>query len=160
MAIPQVQEVLKIISMGRNRFLYGLERVPDDRLNWSPGGAASTPLQLAGKTAVFLSFVSHVLQTRTPPNFDAPRPEPPNTREEANAVVNAAFTQLRKVVSEFTEGDLRQTAPAPWGDTPIGALLLWISGLILYHQGQLNYLQLTYGDEDPNIPPNWGREES
>jgi hypothetical protein len=160
MAIPQVQEVLKIISMGRSRFLYGLERVPDDRLNWSPGGAAGTPLQLAGKTAVFLSFVSHVLESRTSPDFEAPRPEPPNTREEANAVVNAAFTQLRKVVSEFTEADLRQTAPAPWGDTPIGALLFWISGLILYHQGQLNYLQLAYGDADPNVPPNWGREEA
>ena len=29
----QVQGVLKSIAMGRNRFLYGLDQVPDDRLN-------------------------------------------------------------------------------------------------------------------------------
>ena len=49
----QVQGVLKSLAMGRNRFLYGLDHVPDDRLNWSPGGEAPSPLQLAGKTALF-----------------------------------------------------------------------------------------------------------
>jgi hypothetical protein len=33
----------------------------------------------------------------------------------------------------------------------------WVNGMIVYHQGQLNYLQLAYGDENANIPPEWGR---
>jgi hypothetical protein len=41
----------------------------------------------------------------------------------------------------------------------LGELLLGSIGVIGYFQVQLNYLQLAYGDTDPNMPPNWGREE-
>jgi hypothetical protein len=28
-----------------------------------------------------------------------------------------------------------------------------------YLQGQLNYCQMAYGDEDPNIPPSWMKKD-
>ena len=31
--------------------------------------------------------------------------------------------------------------------------------VIGYHQGQLNLLQVVWGDTTANIPPNWGKEE-
>jgi hypothetical protein len=31
--------------------------------------------------------------------------------------------------------------------------------VIGYHQGQLNLLQVIWGDTRANIPPNWGKEE-
>lgn len=43
MAIPQLQPLFKIIAMSQSRFLHGLDRTPNDRLGWSPGGGAPTP---------------------------------------------------------------------------------------------------------------------
>lgn len=156
MSVSQVQAVLKGLAMGERRFVYGLERVPDDRLNWSPGGAAKTPLQLAGKTADFLGYFSTLLETRKHPDVAGGWPPPPQTRAEANAKLEAAFARLRAVVAPLSEGDLSQMVPAPWGEVTLGEALTWINGVLLYHQGQLNYVQMAYGDEDPNIPPEWG----
>jgi len=44
--VPELQPLENWITMSRSRFVYGLDRVPDDRLNWSPGGEARTPLAL------------------------------------------------------------------------------------------------------------------
>jgi DinB superfamily len=156
MSVPQVQEVLKGLAFGERRFIYGLECVPDDRLNWSPGGAAKTPLQLAGKTADFLGFFSTLLETRKRPDFGGSWPPPPQTRAEANAKLEAAFARLRAVVTALSEVDLSQIVPAPWGEATIGQAIGWINGVLSYHQGQLNYVQMAYGDEDPNMPPEWG----
>jgi hypothetical protein len=159
MANPQVQNVLKGVAMGQSRFIYGLSRVPDDRLNWSPGGAAKTPLQLAGKTAAFIGFFTTLLETRQRPAVEGGWPPPPQSREEATAKLEEAFGGVRRAIAGLSEADLAQIVPTPMGEAPIREVIAWLGGVIAYHQGQLNYLQMAYGDEDPNMPPNWGKEE-
>jgi len=154
----RVQQLLTTITMGEVRFLYGLDQMPDDRLTWSPGGAAKTPLQLAGKLAEFLAFVSHIVGHRELPTEEDLTQEP-TTREEAKLMVANAFVRLYAVVNALTEADLARKVSTPWGQIiPQGALLWWVNGIVLYHQGQLNYCQLCYGDTDPNLPPEWGAE--
>lgn len=160
MANPQVQNVLKGVAMGESRFMYGLSRVPDDRLNWSPGGAAKTPLQLAGKTAAFIGFFTTLLETRQRPAVEGGWPPPPQSREEATATLEEAFGGVRRAIVGLSEADLAQIVPTPMGEAPIREVIAWLGGVIAYHQGQLNYLQMAYGDEDPNMPPNWGKEEA
>src|ERR1051325_9684731 len=41
------------------------------------------------------------------------------------------------------------------GEDTVEEILRVINGTIMYHQGQLHYIQRCYGDEDPYIPPNW-----
>ena len=163
----QVQGVLKSIAMGRNRFLYGLDQIPDDRLNWSPGGEAPSPLQLAGKTAVFLGAIAHVLQHRTWPERLSFSSGPPADREAAKAALEEAFASLRQVIVNLSEADLAAPFSLEWGRAPDGVVLdlqlremvAATPSVIGYHQGQLNLLQLTWGDTRANIPPNWGKEE-
>lgn len=159
MAIPQGEQLLKVIDMSRTRFLYGLDRTPDDRLDWSPGGSATTPLQIAGKTVRLLSVLAELIQNRTMPERPASPPPPPQSREEAKAALDAAFERMRTVIAELSETDLEQTVPTPWGVmTPTAQALWFINGAIGYCQGQLNYVQTAYGDTDPNMPPGWGQE--
>jgi hypothetical protein len=162
-----VQGVLKSIAMGRNRFLYGLDQIPDDRLNWSPGGEAPSPLKLAGKTAVFLGAIAHVLQHRTWPERLSFSSGPPADREAAKAALEEAFASLRQVIVNLSEADLAAPFSLEWGRAPDGAVLdlqvremaAAATSVIGYHQGQLNLLQLIWGDTSANIPPNWGKEE-
>jgi hypothetical protein len=145
--------------MAQSRFLYGLERTPDDRLAWSPGGEGKTPLAVAGRLAGFLGFLTHMLQHHTMPERpDAPAPAP-GSREEAKAAVAAAFAQLRTILEGMTEADLAAPLPTPWGTTvPAREMIGWINGVTSYWQWQLNYIQTIYGDVDPNMPPGWGQE--
>jgi DinB family protein len=163
----QVQGVLKSIAMGRNRFLYGLDQVPDDRLHWSPGGEAPSPLQLAEKTAVFLQAFAHVLQHGTWPQGLSFSSGPPADREAAKAALEGAFASLRQVIVNLSEADLAAPITLEWGRAPDGVVLelplremvAATPSVIGYHQGQLNLLQVIWGDTRANIPPNWGKEE-
>jgi hypothetical protein len=157
MAITQLQPLLGTLRMTQSRFLYGLERTPDDRLGWSPGETASTPLQIAGKLAAFVGFFTHMLRERSMPERPATPPPPPGSREEAKAAVEAAYGRLRTAIEALSAADLDHPLPTPWGATvPLVEMLWWLNGVIGYWQGQLNYLQTAYGDTDPNMPPDWG----
>ena len=160
MSHEPVTSFLKGLAMGRNRFLYGLHVTPDDRLTWSPGGNAYTPLQLAGRLEGFLGFIGHLVKTGAMPETRGELPVPPASREEAKARLGAAFDRLRAAALELSEADLARMVPTPWGEPiPARAMLTGANQVVSYFQGQLNYLQLIYGDTNANIPPNWGREE-
>ena len=152
MAIEYVQPLLKALDLGHSRFTYGIERTPDDRLNWSPGGATKTPLQLAGKLAAFYGFFTLGLRGEA---RGRDLPEPPTSREEAITRLNSAFEVFRTTIEGLTEADLEQRRTPPWGESSVREMLWWLQGALMYHQGQLNYVQLAYGDEDPNMPTEW-----
>ena len=151
-----VQYAQRGLEMARTRFLYGLDKTPDDKLEWSPGGSAKNALQLAGKLAGFLTFFDHILQHQTWPERPATPPPAPSDRDAAKNAVHAAFSKVQATIAGLTEEGLAKQAAAPWGaQLTLAEWVTAVGGVVAYHQGQLNYLQLAYGDEDPNIPPEW-----
>jgi hypothetical protein len=158
MAIPQVQPVLHSLEFGRKRFIYGMERVPDDRLNWSPGGSAPTPLAVAGKLENFAAFIAYMIPNRTIPPGERPAYTPPADRQAAIASLERAFGRLRDTLAGVTEEQLGLEAPAPWAEMiTVGGWVVIVPQFVAYFQGQLNLIQLAYGDEDPNMPPEYQR---
>jgi hypothetical protein len=160
MAIPQLQLTAKMLRMTRSRYLHGLSKVPDERLAWSPGGDAKSPLELVQMAALFLQAAAHIAKTRTPPNM-AQFPPVPTSREEATSMLEVGFAALSTVLEEVTEADLQSELPAPWeGGGTITLELFLVSTMFVggYMQGQLNYLQTAYGDKAANIPAGWGSE--
>src|SRR6266851_2593163 len=130
MAVSQLQPLLKGMGMAERRFLYGLDRTPDDRLNWSPGGEAKTPLAVAGRLSGFLGFFSHLLETGAMPERPSSLPPPPENREAAKAGIAAAYRRLGMLIEGMSEGDLARPLPTPWGTTvPAQEMLGWISGV-------------------------------
>jgi hypothetical protein len=148
----------RFISMSRRRITYGLDRTPDDRLDWRPAPDAPSPLEMALRISVFATNVSQYIRTGAFPE----RREPPvaTNREEAKTLVDAACAALAEAVAGITDEALERPVMAPWGgQVPLREMMWFIPGGLMYYQGQLNYLQLAYGDTDPNMPPNWGVEE-
>jgi hypothetical protein len=156
MAVTQVKALVKALTMGRDRFVYGLEKTPDDRLAWSPGSEARTPLQLAGTVAGFIGFMTHITREGTMPERTGEQPPAPETREAAQAAVAGSLNAAIAAVESLSEADLLKQVPVPWGGTiPCGEFIRFLPSVLNYFQGQLNYLQTIYGDKDPNMPPSW-----
>ena len=159
MAAAATEGLLSLLVMSHNRFTYGLEQVPEDRLNWSPGGSAKTPLQLAGSVAGFLTFVAAMVADGRMPERSGDPPAAPETRPEARRRLDAAFANLQQAVANQTDESLARTVTAPWrAEIPVRDFLWMVASVVGYWQGQLNYLQLAYGDTNANIPPDWGQE--
>lgn len=160
MPLPQTEPVLKALATGEERYQYGLQCVPDDRLNWSPGGAAKSPLQLADRLATFLGFFVTMIRERRRPDPTAHAAAPGSgTREEAAAGLARAFSEVRDVVAGLSQEDLAQITETPFGPRPIGETIAALPAIIAYSQGQLNYCQMAYGDTDANIPPSWRKPQ-
>jgi hypothetical protein len=141
-AIPAPQ-LVTLLEMGRQRFLHGLDCVPDDRLGYSSGGSAHTPLQLAGRLAGFIDHRARVLASAPGEQVSRSAPAVPASREEAASLVNAAFSSLARAVEGLSDADLERTVPMPWGaEMSLGAMLLTSLNVVGYFQGQLNYCQL------------------
>lgn len=157
MPIPQADLILKGLVTGQRRFLYGLDKTPEERLNWSPGEAEKSPLQVAGSLAQFLSFIADTLAHRDLSRWEGGFPPPPETRDAAKEAIDSGCAAVRQAVEGLEPADLTGKPPAPWGEDTLEEVLGVIHGTIMYHQGQLNYIQLCYGDQDPNIPPDWGK---
>lgn len=158
MSLPEVKPILKMLAMSRNRYVHGLDCVPDDRLTWSPGGEARSPLGLADYTVGFLGFVTHLITHKAFPE-SRPQVTPSETREEAKERLNGVFTGLISAVQGLTEEDMDATIPVPWGESRLGDFLAMTAFVSGYAQGQMNYCQLAYGDKGANIPSGWGKEE-
>lgn len=156
MPLPQLEGILKALATTEERFQYGLQCVPDDRLNWSPGGAARTPLQLADRLTTFLGFFVTMIRDKRRPDPTAQAGAAGSaTREEAAAALGRAFSEVRDLVAGLSQDDLAQITQSPFGPRPVGEVVMALPGIIAYSQGQLNYCQMAYGDTDANIPPSW-----
>lgn len=148
--------LLTLLEMSRQRFQHGLDCVPEERLSWTPGGSAHSPLALAGRLAGFVDFRGRVLASEPGETVPRSAPSEPASREEAGDQIEAAFRRLAGAVEGLSAEDLERKLPAPWGaEIPLGVMLLTTLNVVGYFQGQLNYCQLSYGDTDPNIPPDW-----
>lgn len=158
MAIPEIEPLLRGMRMARERYLYGVGQVPEDRLAWNPAGEGNSALQLCGRLSNTLFMVTLMMRGEATPDRST-LPGPPATREEATERLNSRFEDLFSTLDSFTEADLARPAPTPWKETT--TVRRWVDnlvGVLGYHQGQLNYLQVCYGDRDPNIPPGWGQD--
>ena len=144
-----------MMEMARQRFQYGLSKVPDDRLNFSIGGKAATPLQIAGKVGIFLTSLASRVGTGEAPDRSQ-FPPMPETREAAVAAVDRGYAAFQDMLASIGETELQRQQPAPWGSPLTGEEWLTFAAAVAgYFQGQLNLVQVAYGDEDPNIPPEW-----
>jgi hypothetical protein len=160
MAVEEIKPLLRAIRMGRERYLYGFSKVPDERLNWRPVGHAHTGLELCNRVSTFLYVIHGVIRDGAFPDRTA-LPAPPDSREEAVALLNSRFDELLATLEGLSEADLERAAPTPWKEqTTVRRWIDNLLGVIGYHQGQLNYFQLCYGDKDPNIPPGFGLDGS
>src|SRR5438874_6693007 len=113
--------LLRMVELSRQRFLHGLDCVPDERLDWSPGEAAGSPLRLAGRLAALLEHRSRILESQPGVPAERPTPEVPATREEARRLVDAAFARFGALAEGLSDADLERPVVAPWGaEVPAG----------------------------------------
>jgi hypothetical protein len=89
----------------------------------------------------------------TPPNFEEGADFAP--AEDAVRDLKASAKEFADVVRNLDEGALDRTYKTMMGELT-GAQLLEIGhGNLMYHAGQVNYIQMTYGDTEFRIPPEF-----
>ena len=132
--------------------------LPADKWDWSPMGAARSARSQVAECALtpllHLSFLDG-----TPMNFADPavrqrgeeRMASLDTVAAAEAAAQENYSQLYARFEALSEADLTQTVHLPFRggwDVPLADFLFFAYQNIVYHTGQINYLQTMLGDKE------------
>jgi hypothetical protein len=134
-----------------------LEQTQADKWDWTPTveGAAGlrSALNMVSECILVNRMIAMVLRGETPPPFKPGEMEPPFTDPaEAGPMLVESAKELANAVRALSNEDLMREFPSRRGPMP-GHLLMEIPYRNMhYHGGQMNMLQLCYGDTEFRVP--------
>jgi len=144
---PELEPVRKQFEETYDALRGALAELPDDRLDWKPCPAATSPL----------AIVAHIIRanrrySRLAAGADLPGGPPEQFPSRARMMerLSESEAQVRSVFEQLSSDDLKRTCAADWaplGPEVAGPLdALWFCHQIVrhtaYHLGQINYLLL------------------
>jgi len=135
---------------------FWIEKTEDDKVDWVPCMEGSTntrcALQLGSECINVNKMMASMFRGETPPV----REEKEYTdKAECIAALKASGKELADAIRGMSAADVDKAYETPFGPMP-GRMLLQIGlGNMQYHGGQINMIQLLYGDSKFHIP---GRE--
>jgi uncharacterized damage-inducible protein DinB len=131
-------------------FVFNLEAVPADRLDWKPSPEAKSALQIAGEVAGVAANTIPVLQGGdwTP----SPLPQPADL-DEARRVVLEHAEAYASALEAADPLSLERTLHLPFGSFQAARFVLFPMIELFHHRGQLCYIQSLLGDAEVRFDP-------
>ncbi|HLK59272.1 MAG TPA: DinB family protein [Chthonomonadaceae bacterium] len=146
----------RIIERTAASLAYWLQMTAPDRVNWKPTVEGSAPTrsaieQIQECIRVNRTFAAK-LSGHEPDHGNAPAEL---TSEEAQQQLISSAKELAAVVRGLDEDSLSRDYTLSWGTLP-GLILIELAvANMSYHGGQINLIQLLYGDEKFHVNPDF-----
>jgi hypothetical protein len=154
MPIHLTQEAALTAALKAREDLVRVARaVPEERRFWCPAAIARHTVEILAHCAASNTFLAavigeHALPYRTQEEEDAAI-EACTNLDLAEMFLNRSVTAVCDAIATVSESRLSQQIAMPWGERMTVALsLLSPSQHMRYHEGQINYIQTLYGDDE------------
>jgi hypothetical protein len=136
------------IEGSADRVAYWVTTTREGRLNWKPSADPESKtrsvLEQIDECINANYRIAAMLSGETPP---APAAAPTSAGEASDKLI-ASAKALATVVRELDEASLARELQTPMGSLP-GAVLAGIAAMnMVYHGGQINFIQCLYGDTE------------
>jgi hypothetical protein len=147
---PRVQ-ITGQIEQAAHLLLVDLRHIPSDKLNVSAGGVARTPLAIVAECIGINDMIADVVGG-TPRTYPTAEEQTSfagtiDTMDRARNGIQESVQKLCNTVQGLSEAELDEMVTAPWGATySRGGLAAFAATHLMYHDGQLNFIQALCGD--------------
>lgn len=136
-----------------NTLAYWIEKTREDKVNWKPEIEGSTntrcALELGSECAAVNSMMASLIRGET---IESREPTIYTSTKECTDALRSSAKELGDAIRSMKPADLEKTYQLPFGPMP-GAMVLQIAlGNLQYHGGQVNLIQLLYGDAKFYVP--------
>ncbi|MBC8064955.1 MAG: hypothetical protein H7Y17_09005 [Chlorobia bacterium] len=122
--------------------------MPSERLTWIPLDNGRCVSELLADCIHGNSRVAKIIPTRSFENL----PEAPDWKAtdlpELHRLLLDSAEKYAEVVMAVPDEDLEVEFDAPWGKIVLGDGLFHPYWNMVYHEGQINYIQTLYGDKE------------
>lgn len=129
--------------------------MPDGKPSWNPMEEGRSALDQVAECALIGESLPGIIANRKMPDFTAEMMEQFD-RDKRSMDLQTATSRLREATAKLCEAiratpdaDLLESMPF-WGPEPwtVAAVLNFHNWNMVYHVGQVNYIQTLYGDKD------------
>ncbi len=138
-----------------------VEATPDDRLAWQPLDQGHSILQQVNDCALANLNWALILKNRTygrlPHAFEDVAEMGITTREAALARLRETTDQLVAAIDSVGDDEVARVLAVPLEDgvdLTLAEACLHAYWNMVYHEGQIRYIQILYGDMDAPVPTN------
>ena len=144
---PQ-QTLSRLLTEGVPLFLNSVGAVPNDKLDWVPTEGARTARQLITEVVMMPAYTALALVQRQVPEYGEF-----SERYKAMSVpellrqLTVNTQQLSEAINAFPESEFDKTLTAPWGTWTYFQTMSYPYWNLMWHTGQINYIQTLYGDQ-------------
>jgi len=144
--------LISALNVQHTRLVNDFKALPDEAKAKSHGGCARTPLSFLVECAALNMFIADILEKgdgkRLTDEEEAALYKRMDTAEKALAMLDDSVAKLRAAYDALDENTLGDITDKPFGRPmqKFGPACLPINHM-MYHDGQLNFLQTLYGDD-------------
>ena len=155
-----IAEAKKSAEMGKEDLLKTFSYVPDEKLHWSPGGEARSPIWIVAhcgySTNAFATFVRDGKMAFEQDPAEASKQirqggRDTKTREEAVALVEKSTAEFIAALDTMTPERYASMTPTPFGPLPMAMWVEVTGPHMMGHARQVDYLQTIWGDLEDHM---------
>jgi uncharacterized damage-inducible protein DinB len=145
-----MREAVEMVRWAGRDFVFNLEAIPEDKLDWKPSPEAKSALQLAGEVATVAFSTISVLQG----GGWSPTPlAVPADLAEARQLVLAHVEAFAAEMEATDPASLQRVLTLPFGSFRADRFVLFPLIDLVHHRGQLAYIQSLLGDAEVRFDP-------
>lgn len=150
--------IIKTIDRSLGDLFRSARAIPADKLDWKPAETNRSPLELLQECAQSLKWPQFMVQPHafsgdTTEIMEKARLERESwtTVDACESAARANWEETKKFIADYPESDLDREIALPFAPDlrlSVAEILASPYWNMSYHLGQLNYVQLMYGDKE------------
>lgn len=148
---PKVEALIGQIEMTSKLFASDIRAMPHETLAANLGGKSRTGYDVVFEVAWLNQAIADQAQGK-PFDFEEPKgwmkaPAEFCAHENALTKFENSVADLKQALSTADQATLDKVVQSPMGPTPVLDIAGIVPGHIMYHSGQLNFIQTVQGDD-------------
>ena len=143
------EDVLEVMfEDGLDSLWRGVKAMPEDKLDWQPSPEARTVRQLLEEVVMTTAYSAKLVLQQKDPGMSEEGGEDPKSLADMENAHRANVKEFMAAVREFPEAKLQDSIELPWGTMTFLQVITYPYWNLMYHWGQISYLQTMYGDKE------------
>jgi hypothetical protein len=122
--------------------------IPEDKLDWKAAPEVRTVRELLGELVNTTKYTADLMNTLKEPGMDNWNGDQTRTPEQFEKEFRSAMEEYFKALDSFPEDKLAEKITLPWGELTFHQVIAYAYWNLMYHLGQINYIQTLYGDKN------------
>jgi hypothetical protein len=155
---PTIETAKSQFMQSKEALRSSLERVPEERLDWSPSATSRTPVQQVAHAAYAIGSLHDQLRGNPFPITESEQADREfrdwehhfSTKDAALDLLEANSAEYVAWLDTLAEHELDRMVVLPFGlgEAPLGSALNFATDHTRFHIAQMNYIQTIYGDRN------------